>query len=159
MKTYGLLCMAVIGAVMTGCSGTGDKGKCNKEGSNCASDADRYEEYTGVLPAADSEGIEYTLSLEYDSDDNFKEGDFKMRQVYLNGEGSETYDSKGDFEVLKGTPGNASQRYLRLISEPRNGAPADTTYFLVTSDSVLTLVGSDLEPAASGLNYDLKLKK
>ena len=159
MKTYQLFPIAAAALFRAACSGSGHKGDSKGHDSVFKDGRDRYEEYTGLLPAADSEGIEYTLRLEYDHDDDFNEGDFKMRQVYIDQTGSTVYDSKGDFEVLTGTPDNASQRYLRLVSEPAKGAPADTTYFLVTSDSVLTMVGPDLKRSASGLNYDLKLKK
>lgn len=158
MKTKMLFFAAALVA-LAGCSG-------NKQQQTAATDVnpvtdtdDRHEEYTGVLPAADTEGIEYTLHLEYDRDDNFTEGDYRMRQVYMSATNPTTYDTKGDFKVLKGTPQSPDQMYLQLVSDPENNAPADTTYFLVSSDSTLTMVGQDLTPAVSGLNYDLKLKK
>ncbi|MDE6084438.1 MAG: copper resistance protein NlpE N-terminal domain-containing protein, partial [Muribaculaceae bacterium] len=39
--------------------------------------------YTGVLPAADVEGIRYTLTLDYDQDDNNMKGDFDLVETYF----------------------------------------------------------------------------
>lgn len=149
---------AVAFAAMASCSGNGQKADTTTV--TPATDTEtRQEVYTGVLPAADTEGIEYTLSLEYDSDENGEGGDYTMRQVYISETDPATFDSKGDFKVMTGTPQSQQQRYLRLISDSENGSPVDTTYFIVTSDTIVTMVGSDLTPSVTGLNYDLKLKK
>lgn len=153
-----LFYFALAIAALAGCS-EHKQNDGGKDVNPVTDSTDRHEEYTGVLPAADTEGIEYTLHLKYDSDDNFTEGDYRMHQVYMSATNPVTYDSKGNFKVLTGTPRSATQKYLRLISDPANNAPTDTTYFVVSSDSTITMTGSDLVPAASGLDYTLKLKK
>lgn len=112
------------------------------------------EVYTGVLPAADTEGVEYTVNLVYNADSE-TDGNFTMTQVYMSETDPATFESKGDFTVKTGTPQGADQKYFVLAAED---APADTTYFIVTNDTTITLVGGDLTPSASGLNYDLTKK-
>lgn len=158
-KLYSLYAAAAVAALASCSGGAGQKADTTTTDVNPVTETDATKAvYTGVLPAADTEGIEYTLTLDYTRDSDFKTGGFKMRQVYLSATDPTTYDSKGKFEVKTGTPQSATQRYVMLVPEVENGAPADTTYFLVTSDSTVTMVGRDLTPAASGLNYDLKLK-
>lgn len=110
--------------------------------------------YSGVLPAADTEGVEYTVNFVYNPDSE-TDGNFTMTQVYMSETDPATFDSKGTFAVKTGTPQSADQKYFVLAAE---STPADTTYFVVTNDNTITLVGSDLTPSVTGLNYDLTKK-
>ena len=146
MKKHYLLIAAGLVTLMS-CSQNSQKATATDE----TAATDRVEVYKGVLPAADTEGIEYTVNLEYDADSNYTDGDFTMTQVYMSETDPATFTSKGDFAVLTGTPESSSQRYLRLVAEEN---PSDTTYFIVTNDSTITLVGSDLTPSVV-MSYDL----
>ena len=42
--------------------------------------------YTGLLPAADAEGVRYTLKLDYDDDKNNMEGDYDLLETYVVGD-------------------------------------------------------------------------
>lgn len=124
-------------------------------------DNDVVEAYTGMIPAADVDGVRYTVVLDYDDDSNGKEGEFEMIQTYVEGDTTvasgvsdkASFFSKGDFT----RPGdNAAADYIKLQSSTASG-PGEVTYFLVTSDSTIVLVGPTLQPAAdTGLNYTLK---
>ncbi len=110
--------------------------------------------YSGVLPAADTEGVEYTVNFVYNPESE-TDGTFTMTQVYMSETDPATFDSKGSFSVKTGTPQSADQQYFVLAAE---GTPADTTYFVVTNDNTITLVGRDLTPSVTDLNYDLTKK-
>ncbi|MBD5224721.1 MAG: copper resistance protein NlpE [Bacteroidales bacterium] len=132
----------------------------NTQKSAEATDATATEEtteavYKGVLPAADCEGIEYTVNLVY-APESTTDGTFDMTQVYMSDTDPATFNTKGNFTVKTGTPQSADQKYLVLASE---SAPSDTTYFVVKNDSTITFVTYELTPSTVvGLNYDLTKK-
>lgn len=123
---------------------------------NAADDGNIY--YEGVLPAADADGVRYSLALDYDDDDPDK-GDYKLTETYLKGDGSaiSSFYTEGDFDIRTGTPADSAARYLVLVPEAEAGVtPGGTLYFLAETDSTLTLVGADLAKAAeSGLDYTI----
>ena len=158
MKAY-LTLGALAALTLASCSG-GKKAEpaTNPDATAGVSTNDRTETYTGTLPAADVEGIRYTLTLQYDDDGN--DGDYSLEQVYISDTDPATFTSNGDFDVKTGTPQSSSQRYVRLVSTPDlESAPRDTMYFVITSDSTLMLTGPDLTPAVSGLNYTITRTK
>lgn len=123
--------------------------------------------YSGVLPSADSDGTLYSLTLEYDDDRGFLDGDYQLVETYLS---VDTVTSapvrdvfasfqEGDFTVEAKTASDGTQtKYLKLKPDSRSG-DNQTLYFLVDSDSTLTMVNQDLEPAVDKtLNYTLKLQ-
>lgn len=154
------LALLALGA----CSGNKSCGK-DKE---CAKEGDRKEMYTGVLPAADADGVRYTLHLEFDDDDNFQKGDYDLLETYIKSDSLAAggtrdvanYKSEGDFSVIPGTGANSGKSYLKLVQDAgdsNNGAVAGPLYFYVESDSTLVLVGADLQPSVSdSLDYTLK---
>ncbi|MCM1377774.1 MAG: copper resistance protein NlpE [Clostridium sp.] len=139
---------------------------CKSVAPDCVDGRDQV--YTGVLPAADADGVRYTLKLDYDDDNGFTDGDYDLVVSYLKSDStlrsgvrdSISFASKGDFRVVNGKDADASKKYLELKPESRY-ANADALNFLVESDSTLVLVGPDLSMPvpASGLNYTLKLVK
>lgn len=125
---------------------------------------DKLEIYTGVLPAADCDGIRYALQLKYDDDHNYTDGDYDLLETYLVSDSVGNHDDKsfkseGDFNVIE----KNGKKYLKLIQDrddSQTGSADGPMYFLVDSDSTITMVNSDLEVAdAPGLNYTLKLSK
>lgn len=128
-------------------------GKCGKDGSCKGGDEDQV--YTGMLPAADADGIRCTLVLDYD--DDMKDGDFDMLQTYVKIDSMgvtdiNSFKSKGDFIVET----RGADKYLKLVEK---GAASSPIYFQQTDDTTLTMVNDSLQPSASGLNYSLKLVK
>ena len=125
------------------------------------------EVYTGVLPAADADGVRYTLKLDYDSDK--PGGDYDLVEVYLVGDSTSAtgykdgarFKSKGDFTVMDGTGANSAKKYLKLTQDAKDsskGSAGGPMYFLVDSDSTLVMVNAELEQSAMpGMNYTLKL--
>lgn len=158
--------MAAAVAAMLGmaaCSGN----KC--PGNSCANgacaDLDDLT-YTGVLPAADGPGIRYTLKLDYDDDKKNLEGDYDLVETYLEADSTSvngikdnvSLKSEGDFTVVE----QNGKKYLKLVKDVKDSNPnaASALYFEVASDSTLTMVNAELQPAVSdSLNYTLKLVK
>lgn len=117
----------------------------------------RVETYQGVLPSADTAGIRYVLTLEYDSADG---GDYHLTRQYLDGNNKaiHNYESDGDFTVMRACPNGEEEEFLKLQPDHVSQAadrPADVLYFLRDSDTALTLVGPNLQRAVSGLNYTI----
>ena len=145
---------------MAACSGN----KCAKDGK-CEERPD--ELYTGVLPAADCDGIRYTLKLDYDDDDNNMKGDYDLTETYLTADSTavagtkdkESFVSEGDFSVIE----KEGKKYLKLVKDAKDSNPQaiDLLYFEVTSDSTLLMVNNDLTAPVDSvaLNYTLKLAK
>lgn len=131
---------------------------CDKVAGGKCCNGDVTEAYSGFLPAADVDGIRYTVVFDYDDDSNGTEGDFEMVETYVVADTTAasgladkaSFFSKGDF-----TRGNsATGDYIKLVSKT-----GEVTYFLVTSDSTLVLVGESLQPSDSRLNYTLQRAK
>ncbi len=141
---------------------------CN---SNCKSDTCEKAKcdskdvvYTGVLPAADADGVRYTLSLDYDSKD--AEGDYRLVETYIKADSvaatgykdAATFASEGDFTVVK----QDGKTYLKLVKDKDDSSAqaAASLNFLVDSDSTLTLVNDQLQVSETpGLNYTLSIAK
>lgn len=113
--------------------------------------------YEGVLPAADADGIRYALHLEYDSIAENTSGTYILDQTYLVPDSTNEV-TKGAFVVELGAEANAGKSYIRLM--PSDGADkGKSLYFLVSSDSTLTMTNSELEIPTGDLNYTLTLVK
>lgn len=157
-KTFCMAAAALAVLAMTSCGNCNNK--CNK--------GEKIDDltYTGILPAADAEGIRYSLKLDYDDDKNNMEGDYDLVETYLLSDSlavagvrdGASYKSEGDFTVVE----QGGKKYLKLVKdqEDSNTNAASNLYFEVSSDSTLTMVNSELQPAAnSDLNYTIKLVK
>ncbi len=107
----------------------------------------KTEIFKGMLPAADADGIEYTLTLNY-TDDNC--GTYNLVQVYQNKDKS-SFTDDGSFVIDK----KDDKSYLKLTDSKNNSS---VQYYLIDSPSKITLVGADMKPAATGLNYSLTLQ-
>lgn len=143
-RIFGALACAGVLLLMGACSE-----KSCKSGKACDDD----QVYAGLVPAADADGVHYTLKLDYD--DDMKDGDFDMVQTYVKTDSLGTADlksfkSKGDFTVED----RDGVKYLKLVAKRSSEAPV---YLQVTNDSTLTLVNDSLQVAPSGLDYTLHL--
>lgn len=119
--------------------------------------ADEYVYYEGVLPAADADGVRYSLTLDYD-DDNPDKGDYKLTETYIKGDSAvSSFLTEGDFDVKTGTPTDPSARYLVMVPEVEAGeTPGQSMYFIAETDSTLTLVSADLTKAVNPeMNYTI----
>lgn len=144
---------------LAACSGNNKCGDANV--------ADKPDEtFTGLVPAADGPGIRYTLKLDYDDDKANKAGDYDLVETYVEADSvmkngyrdDVSYKSEGDFTVIE----QNGRNYLKLVKDAKDSNPQASSdlYFLVDSDSTLTMVNSRLEPAvADSLNYTLRLVK
>lgn len=160
MKKMLLFAAAALSMIsMAACSGN----KCAKDGK-CADRPD--ETYTGILPAADAEGIRYTLKLDYEDDDNNKSGDYDLSESYVVADStattgfrdSKTYLSEGDFTVVE----KDGKTYLKLVKDAKdsNANASASLAFEVTSDSTLLMVNDQTFEApadSTALNYTLRL--
>lgn len=142
-------------AAVLAMSACNNRTECAAAGAACTNDRDVDKVYTGVLPAADADGIRYTLLLDYNDEGNG--GDYDMVQTYFANDSTgvndiATFVAEGDFTVAA-TP--AGGKYLKL-----DGNGAGDMYFLVDNDSEITMTDASLEaPATPGLNYTLKAAK
>ncbi len=153
-------------ALLASC-GNGNK-SCNGDkacSQNC--DTDKVEMYSGILPAADTDGVRYTLKLEYDKDDNFKKGDYELVEQYLAADSTavggyrdvKIFHSEGDFTVNT-DQGKTVYRLIQDLKDSQAGSNAGPIYFVADNDSTLTMVNADLQPAGNPeMNYTLKLSK
>lgn len=117
--------------------------------------------YTGVLPAADADGVRYTLLLDYDNKD--KDGDYTLVETYIKADTAATlgyvdvnsYVSEGDFTVEQ----KDGKSYLKLVKDAKDSSTgsADNLFFVIDSDSAITLANQNLEVSTTpGMNYTLK---
>lgn len=166
MKLTNLLTAAAALLLMASCSNKSCDKSCDKDKECSETQCDKAAKqdlvtYTGVLPAADAEGFDYTLVLDYDSDD-CNEGDYTLTVRTVGTDAVETH--KGDFTVHTGTPSGSDVKYLKLVPDHADRAADmatssdDTMYFLVDSDSTLTMTNATLAAPESGLNYTLTRK-
>lgn len=163
MKKMIFSMLACAGIITLGaCSGNGN---CNNNTCN-AKGLDEDKVYTGVLPAADADGVRYTLRLDYDDDNNYTDGDYDMVATYLvtdsvSSVGSKdvtSFQSEGDFKIEERTVDGKVGKYMKLT--PKKGSGETPVYFVVDSDTTLTMVTENLEPSQNpGLNYTLRLVK
>ena len=131
---------------------------------------DIKETYTGILPAADVDGIRYTLKLDYDEDRDYAYGDYDLVETYLTSDSlsasgytdKDTFKSEGDFSVEQGKGNMSGKKYLKLTPDAKDaaGAGSGPLYFLIESDSTIIMVNESLQPSETpGLNYTLQLVK
>ncbi len=157
---------------MVACSGNNGKNSCDGNGScGTCNNPCKDQVYTGVLPAADAAGVRYTLTLDYDDDHNYTDGDYDLIETYLVTDSvsatgykdGQSFKSEGDFTVIKGSGENQGKTYLKLVQDVKDSAKGSNSgpmYFLVESDSTVVMVNSQLEQSVNpDLNYTLKLVK
>lgn len=155
-----LLMGAAALAMISMAACTGNKTTCDS--ATCAK-GDIDAVYTGVLPAADADGVRYTLKLDYD--DNGTKGDYDLIETYILGDtisatgykDGKTFTSEGDFTVTK----QDGKTVIKLVKDQKDSAAGsiDTPiYFIVDSDSTITMTNQDLDVSTTpGMNYTLKL--
>ncbi|MDE6556081.1 MAG: copper resistance protein NlpE [Duncaniella sp.] len=159
MKKIVLMAGAALAMMsMVACSGD------NKCGSTCDNKCDGDVVFTGVLPAADAEGVRYTLAL--DCDDDCTKGDYKLVETYIKADtvsalgykDAASFASEGDFTVVK----NGDKTYLKLVKDAKDSSAqaADNLYFVVDSDSTITMTNAQFEVSETpGMNYTLQKVK
>ncbi|MDE6392346.1 MAG: copper resistance protein NlpE N-terminal domain-containing protein [Muribaculaceae bacterium] len=171
-----ILSIFVAGATLAMAGGCSGQSQQNAE-KNPADTNDSTALYSGVLPGADTGGILYRLRLAYDKTDEYTSGTYNLSVTYdASGSASDrptadslSSDTEGAFVVEEGAGENAGKRYIRLMAD-KNGDKSNATsvgkqdaasslYFMIDSDSTISMVGSDLQPAPSGLDYSLRLVK
>ena len=113
--------------------------------------AQQTRSYEGVLPAASSPGIVYSLTLR--SPEHSGDGTFRLALTYLEAENGKdiTFIYNGKRLTLRGIPGNNDATVWQLISD-------DGTIFnfLVEEENTLTLLNDRCEKNETRLNYSLK---
>lgn len=154
--------MAGVALLTLGLASCGGN-SCDK-GAACDAKSDVDVVYTGVLPAADCDGVRYTLLLDYD---NEKDGDYTLVETYIQSDtlsaigykDLQSFVSEGDFTVEQ----QGGKSYLKLVKDVKDSAAGsiDTPlYLLVDSESTLTLTNQDLEVSNTpGMNYTLTKSK
>lgn len=154
-----------MAAVVATVLGLASCSNCNKRACDGGNKGDDDKIYTGILPAADADGVRYTLKLDYDDDAaGLSKGDYDLVETYIKTDSIGTndvasYRSEGDFTEIS----KEGKSYLKLVQDVKDSTPgsnAGPLYFYVESDSTLVMVNAELQPSETpGLNYTLKLVK
>lgn len=143
-KTYFILAAAAAMVAATACD---SKSKTEASDETPVEEATAIE-YSGVLPAADADGVNYYVALTAESDTT---GTFSMTEDYIQGDTiGQSFTSAGKYSVIE----NEGQKYVVLTQDAAN-----VTYFRCDGDSAITMVSADLTPAISDLNYTLNRTK
>lgn len=122
--------------------------------------------YTGTLPGADVAGIHYTLHFNYDDDRNYTDGDYDMYETYVEADSAsvsgvrdvKTVRSEGDFKVENGAVADGNRKCIKLIPDVSDSGPGVTgtpTYFAITSDSTLVMLGENMTMPERPQDYTL----
>ena len=154
--------MGAAAMAMLSLAACSNNSSCN--GSTCTKDNGKEAAYTGIIPAADCDGIRYTVFLDYD--DAGADGDFQLLETYIQSDSTSaigysdiaSFASEGDFTIGK----QGDKTYLKLVKDKDSSAStADAVqYFIIDSDSTITMANSDLETSTvPGMNYTLKIAK
>lgn len=107
-----------------------------------------FEKFSGLLPAADTPGQQYTLELAHQ--EKMENGVYTITQTFIDAEGPgipATFFTYGKYH----TELTGSMTRLTLESFDRG----DTIYFKVDSDNSVTLVDIYGEASKTNLNYTL----
>ena len=122
---------------------------CNQKGKNAS-----VENPQDSVMAVDTTAVGMTYSGTIPAGDSAKT--FTMEEVYLQAKDGKddvkTY--KGDVETIKKDVKGKAVTAYKLAMDKDNAL-----YLLVKDDATLSVVNDQLEEAASGNNYDLKLVK
>ncbi|MDE6042435.1 MAG: copper resistance protein NlpE N-terminal domain-containing protein [Muribaculaceae bacterium] len=165
MKKVLFLMLAVAASLgIASCDNSGAKAQAN---AGNGKGGDKSVLYTGILPAADVQGILYTVKLDFDDDHNYTDGDFVMVENYLAYDSvaasglrdAATAYSEGDFYKESKVVNGQKVDYLRLVPDAKDGlgvADSAPTYFVMNADGSITLTTQDLTVSTvPGLNYTL----
>ena len=144
-----LFVIASVAFAVAGLASCCDKGCKNEAPAEVEKTA-----YTGILPAADCDGIMYTLEVgggQYDMIETY----FSLDTAAYSGVREiASIKSAGSAEVVD----NDGKSYLKLTPSIQDSAVKDIV-FLQSSDSTLTMVSSDFELPSAPENYVLKVIK
>lgn len=155
---YTLAAMATIFGAAS-CSSNTEK-KAEAETAVETTAEPKTEVFSGVLPAADADGMRYTVTMDYKDADK---GTFTMQQTALTAdEGTATgytdgasFDYKGDFTIDT----KDDVKYIKLTGTMGEEAQTEDFYFVIDNDSTITFTGNKPEKIDSPLNYTLSLVK
>lgn len=146
-----LMMLAAVVAALASCHSNSKK---NAEIISMPPEVEEVEEvYTGTLPAADSPGIDYVLTLDVATDgiDTL----YTLDMTYLDAEGpgkNKTFRSKGKQQKIQKMVNNHPKKAIKLT--PNDGD--QPMYFLVVNDTTLRLVNdSTLVETVEQSVYDI----
>lgn len=148
-KTILFAAATLVMVGMAACSGNKEAKAEAAEVAEEAQVTTTTAEFTGVLPAADCEGVKYDLSLTFNAES--KDGTFALVETYLENDTTaiSTIESAGQFTF------NTKDGKDYIVLTKAQEAEEAPMYFVVV-DNTLTMTGEDLElPATPGLNYTL----
>lgn len=149
---------AIASAVVLMAASCSNEKKAAEATEPAAEEVAVVEVYSGILPAADAEGVLYDLTLNYNEDGV---GTYTLNETYMVADTTATnvaVATEGDFVVTD----KDGKKYIALTKDATKATEEeanDTIFFLVDSDSTITMVNAQLEPAATDLNYTLTLQK
>ena len=139
-----ILFLVAASALMVACGQKGQTSDAAKGGDSAVAASSDSLVFEGELPGGDAT-FNTRLALAQDSTNGFSLTETSTK------DSAAAAPKTGKFEAVQ----SKNAKGFKLVI-----AQDDVRYFLQKDDSTLSLVGdSTLTPAASGMNYDLKLKK
>jgi copper homeostasis protein (lipoprotein) len=141
--------------VLAACNGnTGNK--IETANKTISSGKEALGVFTGVLPCADCEGIETTITLKENKEKN--ERTYALKEVYL-GQGSDKpFETKGKWTIIKGTPTDPNAIVYQLAIENDDPEDLDIVNYQVVNNNTLNLLDDEMNEFDSKSNYSLKRK-
>ena len=112
--------------------------------------------FTGVLPCADCEGIETTITLKENKVKN--ERTYSLKEVYIGQGSNKPFETKGTWTIIKGTPLDPNAIVYQLAVDNDDPEDSDVVNYLVVDNSTLKLLDDEMNEIDSKLNYILKKK-
>ncbi len=141
--------------VLVACNGnTGNKiDTANKTATN---ENSALGVFTGILPCADCEGIETTITLKENKEKN--ERTYTLKEVYL-GQGSDKpFETTGMWTIIKGTPSDPNAIVYQLAVENDDPEDSDVVNYLVVNNTTIKHIDDEMNEFDSKLNYTLTKK-
>lgn len=148
MRKFGLTLLASL-FIFASCN---MKSKSNEENvqTEVTDVVSAIKVYSGVIPAASTEGIDYTITINADSTAN-------IIMDYLGTEPKTTLSLNGKVEYLDIEKEGVSRKCIKYVD---NEDKTSNHYFIVESDSTIVMaVDSVLTTNDTSVHYTLKLKK
>ena len=112
--------------------------------------------YEGVLPCADCNGIQTTLTLYQNKLKN--QYSYKLHEVYLGQNNDKTFDTYGKWIALKGTQEDPTAIVYQLSVQNEDPEDSDVINYLVVSKNEIKMIDDEMNTYESKASYTLTRK-
>lgn len=112
--------------------------------------------FTGMLPCADCEGIETTVTLKENKEKD--ERTYTLKEVYLGQGRDKAFETTGKWTIIKGTPSDPNAIVYQLAVDNDDPEDSDVVNYLVVDNNTIKLIDDEMNEFDSKLNYTLNKK-